>query len=235
MIPKRAKAPKSVEALMARVAELESALRNAAAVWERADVLTAWRANPRKNDHAVERVAASIQRFGWGAPLLVRLGEIIAGHTRIKALLWLLAQVEKVDAAGFIIAGPRFVPRGSPPGTEPGFVPVRYMNHLSEEDAHILALADNKLNEVAVWDDEALVAQLRAMPVERHEDSGFSTTELKALLADYAPPFDGPAPAEIDDKGLQRFIVRVPIGQVARAKEVVLAAFAAAGIRGEVG
>src|ERR1700681_2420805 len=42
--------------------------------------------NPRKNDAAVDRMAASIREFGFKIPILVRSsGEIIDGHLRLKA------------------------------------------------------------------------------------------------------------------------------------------------------
>ena len=41
--------------------------------------------NPRKNN-AVEKVAASIEEFGWQQPIVVdKSGTIIAGHTRYGA------------------------------------------------------------------------------------------------------------------------------------------------------
>src|SRR5713101_9419740 len=42
--------------------------------------------NPRKNDHAVERMAASIREFGFRVPVLARSsGDVIDGHLRLKA------------------------------------------------------------------------------------------------------------------------------------------------------
>jgi len=42
--------------------------------------------NPRKNDHAVERMAASIQEFGFKIPVLARSdGSVVDGHLRLKA------------------------------------------------------------------------------------------------------------------------------------------------------
>ena len=42
--------------------------------------------NPRRNDGAVDAVAASIKEFGWQQPIVVdKDGVIIAGHTRYKA------------------------------------------------------------------------------------------------------------------------------------------------------
>ncbi|MBK9386433.1 MAG: ParB N-terminal domain-containing protein [Planctomycetes bacterium] len=43
-------------------------------------------ANPRLNDEAVPHVAASIKRFGWQVPIVAkRSGEVVAGHTRLRA------------------------------------------------------------------------------------------------------------------------------------------------------
>ncbi len=42
--------------------------------------------NPRKNDDAVARMAASINEFGFEIPILARSnGEIVDGHLRLKA------------------------------------------------------------------------------------------------------------------------------------------------------
>jgi DNA modification methylase len=42
--------------------------------------------NPRKNDHAVDRMCASIREFGFKIPCLVRSdGEVVDGHLRLKA------------------------------------------------------------------------------------------------------------------------------------------------------
>ena len=59
-----------------------------AATWEPIDSLTPWDKNPRKNDgEPVDRVAKSIERFGFAAPIVARAADrvIIAGHTRWKA------------------------------------------------------------------------------------------------------------------------------------------------------
>jgi ParB-like chromosome segregation protein Spo0J len=42
--------------------------------------------NPRKNDHAVDRMVASIREFGFKIPILARSnGEVVDGHLRLKA------------------------------------------------------------------------------------------------------------------------------------------------------
>jgi len=102
---------------------------HAAAVWAPIGALHEWAKNPRRNNTAVAKVAESIRVLGFGAPIVARQenGEIIAGHTRFKAAKML--------------------------GLET--VPVRYLD-ISEDAAHALALGDNKLGEIALWDEELL-------------------------------------------------------------------------------
>lgn len=146
---------------MAAVGSILTARDTVAPAAEYVDVskLKPWANNPRKNDAAVSKVADSIKRFGFGAPLLARLetGEIIAGHTRLKAAMKLkMAQV-----------------------------PVRYLD-LSVDEAHALALADNKLGELADWDDDLLAGVLQGLDANGVEigDLGFDDDELKGLLED---------------------------------------------------
>lgn len=97
-----------------------------AAEWIDPKELKPWGKNPRKNDgEPVDKVAQSIQRFGFAAPIVARLSDkrIIAGHTRWKA-----AKKLKMES-----------------------VPVRFVD-LSDDEADALAIADNRLNEIAPWD-----------------------------------------------------------------------------------
>jgi ParB/RepB/Spo0J family partition protein len=133
----------------------------AAAEWVATSALRPWGSNPRKNDDAVAAVTESIRRFGFGAPILARRanGEIIAGHTRWKA-----AQQLGLDR-----------------------VPVRFLD-LDPVDAHLLALADNRLGEEASWDDEMLAAVLADLKAHDADlaATGFSDQELAELLAEAA-------------------------------------------------
>jgi len=135
----------------------------AAAEWAPLSALRKWAKNPRKNEGPpVAKVVESIQRFGFGAPILARAanGEIIAGHTRFEAAKRLeLAQI-----------------------------PVRYLD-LSEEEAHALALADNRIGEEAAWDKGGLADVLRSMQGEGTDlDAlGFDHDELEKLLGEDMP------------------------------------------------
>lgn len=139
-----------------------------------------WAKNPRKNDQAVDAVAASIEQFGFGSPLVARrdTGEVIAGHTRLKAAIKL--------------------------GLD--FVPVRYLD-LTEEQAHKLALADNKLGELAEWDSLGLAELLRELPAGEAQLLGWTPDELNKLLeAAAAPPEQEPGSLS-DDYGAPPFTV----------------------------
>jgi site-specific DNA-methyltransferase (adenine-specific) len=150
-----------------------------AAVWEPLTALKPWAANPRDNSKAVAEVAKSIRRFGWGAPIVAnkRDGEIIAGHTRFAA-----AERLKLDQ-----------------------VPVRWLD-LDPADAHALALADNKVGEVATWDDATLANVLRELREADESllgDTGFSDEEIANLLGEVTPTVLEPEgePPELDEQG----------------------------------
>jgi len=113
--------------------------RGPAARWVDPKELIPWERNPRQNDDAVQGVANSILKFGFGAPILARKenNEIIAGHTRHKAALL-------IDY--------------SP-------VPVRFLD-LTENQSHALAIVDNNLSEVAMWDEAELEKLLEELDEE---------------------------------------------------------------------
>lgn len=117
--------------------------------------LKPWPQNPRKNDgEPVEMVAASIQRFGFAAPIVARLEtrEIIAGHTRWKAAMRLKL----------------------------GEVPVRFVD-LSEREAHLLALADNRLGELAEWDTPELHTLLASYDLGDQMVAGWDEKDMREL------------------------------------------------------
>lgn len=130
-----------------------------AAVWVPIASLKPWAANPRRNAQAVDAVARSIERFGFAAPVVARAEdrEVIAGHTR-------LAAAERLGM------------------TE---VPCRFVEGLTPEEAHALALADNRTGEVADWDEDKLavvLSDLRTSDKALLTETGFLESELSALL-----------------------------------------------------
>ena len=110
--------------------------------------------NPRLNDKAVEPVAKSIEEFGFKVPILLdKDNVIIAGHTRLKA-------AERLGMKE---------------------VPCIMCDDLSPEQVKAFRLADNKVAELANWDDERLVQELNEL-IEMGVDlniTGFSEEELR--------------------------------------------------------
>lgn len=123
--------------------------------WIDVGELQPWIKNPRFNDVAVVPVANSIEEFGFGAPIVVQAGTnmIIAGHTRLKAALRL--------------------------GWKK--VPCRILE-ISDRNAERLAIADNKTNEIADWNEEHLQDILAGFEPEELENIGFNEEELQQLL-----------------------------------------------------
>jgi len=124
--------------------------------WVAPDELYPNPANPRINDPAVPHVAASLARFGWQQPIVARpSGEIVAGHTRLKA-----AQKLGMDR-----------------------VPVvRFQG--TDLDAAAYNVADNKTHEFATWDDGGLAAILKVLRDEDQlEGVGFSDADVDEILA----------------------------------------------------
>lgn len=110
--------------------------------------ITPYEKNPRKNDSAVDAVAASIREFGWQQPIVVdKDGVIIAGHTRYKA-----AKKLKLKE-----------------------VPVVVAENLTEEQIKAYRLADNKTGELAEWDTALLGEELAELADFDMSQFGFDT------------------------------------------------------------
>ena len=107
--------------------------------------------NPRKNDKAVDKVAASIREFGWKVPLVIdRDGTIVAGHTRYKA-----AQQLGMDRVPCIIA-----------------------DDLTPEQVKAFRLADNKVGELASWDFDLLATELQDLASFDMEQFSFNMDQV---------------------------------------------------------
>lgn len=137
-----------------------------AATWTERSSLVPWSQNPRINKEAVAEVAASIKRFGFGSPIIARKADrqVIAGHTRLEAAAMLSLE----------------------------WVPVRFLD-LDPADARLLALADNKLGEIASWDTDTLSDVLQELEAEGAvlDGLGWTGAELDELLAECVPELDG--------------------------------------------
>ena len=119
--------------------------------------------NPRNNAAAIDAVAASIREFGFKVPVVIdRNNILITGHTRLEAAKKL--GLEKVPA-------------------------IRAAD-LTEAQVKAFRLADNKVGEIATWDDSALAAELQALDDLDFDmsDFGFSEDDLGDNTDDIADP-----------------------------------------------
>ena len=141
------------------------------------DSLVEWDNNPRINDHAVSKVARSIERFGFASPIIAKQSDkppyiVLAGNTRLKAS-------KEIGLSS---------------------VPVRFLN-LSQTEAELFAIADNKLGEISDWDENMLKDILASLPENDLDDIGFSQNELDSLLENMnteLPPEDDNAVYDTD-------------------------------------
>ena len=102
--------------------------------------LTPYERNPRKNDKAVKKVAASLVRFGLVKNSVVVDEDMvmITGHTTTKAM----------QSLGWT-ACPA----------------VTQVFGLTEEEKRAYLIADNKLGELAAWDEELLALEFEDLEV----------------------------------------------------------------------
>ena len=155
-----------------------------AAFWQPISALEKWLKNPRKNDAAVPLVARSIRQYGFVAPVVVwqSRGRLVAGHTRVRALESILAKE------------PSFVPRDAP-GI--GLVPVRLHEFRNEAEANAYAVADNRLSEIADWDDALLgevLSEIRELDARLLTEIGFGSREIDQLIREAQGGSDGVDP-----------------------------------------
>ncbi len=95
--------------------------------------LIPYKNNPRINDNAVDAVAASIKEFGFQVPIVIDVNNVIvAGHTRYKAALQL--------------------------GLDE--VPCKLADELTPVQIKAFRLADNKVAELATWNEDLKFLEL---------------------------------------------------------------------------
>jgi hypothetical protein len=117
--------------------------------------------NPRRHSKKqVRQIKNSIKTFGFIVPILTdRDGNVIAGHGRLLAAREL----------GW---------------TE---VPTLRLDHLTPEQARVFMIADNRLTEIAAWDDRLLAQQLKELSLLDLDFSleltGFEMGEIDLRIA----------------------------------------------------
>ena len=151
-----------------------------AAVWLHVGELRPNPRNPRVHGQEVLKLARTILRTAWGAPIIAqaRSKRIIGGHGRLEAAKEILAGIE-VD--GELRGGAEHLFDAGAPG--PGMVPVRLVD-VSDAEADAMTLADNARG-LQGHDDPTAIVEMAAQFGRESAlmaDVGFDAAALDALV-----------------------------------------------------
>lgn len=145
-------------------------------VYKNVDELKEYEKNPRDNKEAVSKVAESIELFGFVNPIAITPDNvIISGHTRLMA-----AKQLGMDKVPCII------------------------HNISEDDARIVRIIDNKSSEFSTWDVFKLQTEIDAMPGVDTQFFKSNFRDIKARLEDLTLSF-GNISIPVTEPEYQRF------------------------------
>lgn len=149
----------------------------------------ALRPSPRNarthSDKQIAKICASIRKFRFTQPILIDgEGEILAGHGRLLA-------AKKLGM---------------------GEVPTISLAHLTKADRRAYRIADNRLAELAGWDEDLLkveFCELGEIDIDLPELTGFDIGDIEKVISDPAPltksdPADEVEPLKDDEPAVTR-------------------------------
>lgn len=111
--------------------------------------------NPRRNEKAVDAVANSIKEFGFKNPIIVDKDHvIISGHTRRLAAIKLGLKE----------------------------VPVVIGDDMTEDQVRAFRLADNRVAEIAVWDEDLLREEMKKVADIDLTEFGFDDEDVDQVM-----------------------------------------------------
>jgi ParB-like chromosome segregation protein Spo0J len=125
--------------------------------------------NPRHHSKKqVRQIARSIETFGFNVPVLIDgRGQLIAGHGRVLAAR-LLGMIQ---------------------------VPTIKLEHLTEAQLRAFMIADNRLTENSIWDEQLLGEQFEVLSVLNLDFTidvtGFEMREIEVMIEGLAPASRG--------------------------------------------
>jgi DNA modification methylase len=162
---------------------------NLSVVYRRTETLKLNPANPRRHSRKqIRQITRSIKTFGFIVPILIdRFGNVIAGHGRLLAAIEL----------GILE------------------VPTLCLDHLTPEQARAFMIADNRLTEIASWDDKLLGEQLKDLSLRgldfSIEVTGFEMGEIDLRIASLE---EGPDPADDPADAVPALPARPPLSKI---------------------
>ena len=159
---------------------VEVRLQKCEIAWRSLSAIREAEANPKLHPiEQVERLAASIEKFGFVVPVQVdEDGVLIAGHGRVAAAKRLgLAEV-----------------------------PVQVLRGLDDAQIRALRIVDNRLAEMSEWNRDLLGEELTALRGEHFDlkATGFSDEEFDELLAGDESGAEPPDPDDAASKAVSR-------------------------------
>ncbi len=140
------------------------------------DKLIPYARNPRKNDQAVEQVAAAIKEFGFRVPIVAKSdGLLVDGHLRLKA-------AQKLGLKE---------------------VPVVLADDLSDAQIKAFRISVNRMAELAEWDNELLALEFAELKDLGFDTSltGFDDDMVSEIMPNKSEPLtDEDAVPEVDEQ-----------------------------------
>jgi len=152
--------------------------------------------NPRKNDHAVDKVAAAIREFGFRVPICAKSdGTIVDGHLRLKA-------AKKLGLSE---------------------VPVVLADDMTEAQIKAFRLSVNKMAELAEWDTELLRLEFLDLVGDGFdlELTGFDADEIAELQFDDDAEAEMPELADGDREPFQQMTFTLHDDQADEVKAAI--------------
>lgn len=117
-------------------------------IYKKLSELKKYENNPRMNDKAIDKVAKSIENYGFKVPIIIDKNNIIVcGHTRYSA-----SEKLGIDKVPCIIA-----------------------DDLSEKQIKAFRIADNKVSDYSIWDNKLLLQELSEL---EDIFTGFNESEI---------------------------------------------------------
>ena len=102
-------------------------------IYKNTDDIIPYKGNPRNNKAAVDKVAKSIEEFGFNVPIVIDENDIVVtGHTRLLAS-------KKLGL---------------------NKVPTIVVSDLTNEQVQAFRIADNKVSEFSEWNEDLLMQEL---------------------------------------------------------------------------
>jgi len=137
----------------------------------------------RHSQRNIDAIAKSLQRFGQRRPLVVWRDQVIAGNGTLQAAIGIGWQVVDI---------------------------TRCPDDWTKDEAQAYAIADNRIGELAEWDNETLLGILGELDDDLIAATGFDDPELEDINAAFGDPPDLDSLGEQfnDDSG-DRGLVRI--------------------------